>query len=96
MCDYVVEMRVPVDINALPHGEEFKPHESTTYDDNTYVKSTKSSVSPVTNTAPNTQMTLNDYNDGNDSFQTDINDSSFIEDNVLGMKSYFKKNPYLL
>jgi hypothetical protein len=100
MCDYAVEMRVPVDINALPHGEEFKPHESTIYDDNTYVKSTKSSVSPVTNTAPNTQMTLNDYNDGNDSCQTEMNDSSFIEDIILGMKRYlgikcesFKKFP---
>ena len=82
VCDYVVELRVPIEMSALPHGEEFKPHESTTYDDNTYVKSVKSTASPVTTIATTTaHTTLNDLNDGNESCQTEMNDEcSYTED----------------
>ena len=42
--DYT-EIILPIDLNSLQHGEEFKPHESTIYDE-LYIKS-KSSTNQV-------------------------------------------------
>ena len=86
---------LPVDLNTLPHGEQFKPQESTTFDD-TYVKSKSSTKGSLSLSSPHLLDETDSYLTINDSVSYD-RDTTFNNANAKDLinqssseETYFK------